>query len=94
MKITKLQLKEMVRKVVKEQLKQNSKTMTVGRLKQILSKHPDEMPVAFSHEIGTLDITSVETLEDQVFQPREWGGDWQYADTENAEEAMDILLIS
>ena len=53
-----------------------SNLTTVGELKAMLAKYPDDMHVGFEHEFGTLSKVGAYAMKDQYYKPTEYGGDW------------------
>ena len=73
--------------------------LTVGKLKAMLAKYPDDMPVGTMHEFGIMSKSEVELSKDRYYKASTYGGDWHWettVDHESDGEAigpMDIVTI-
>jgi hypothetical protein len=70
--------------------------MTVAKMMKILGKLPDEMPVAYEHEFGVMNVKDVEvSYNDRFYKPEEYSGDWHDGDYVPGPEfrLYDILII-
>ena len=70
--------------------------MTVASMKKILEDFPDEMPVAYWHEFGVMNVTDVEvSYNDRFYKKVSYGGDWHDDEVDDASDARlyKILII-
>tara|TARA_R110001606_G_scaffold54047_1_gene132744 strand:- start:762 stop:1136 length:375 start_codon:yes stop_codon:yes gene_type:complete len=70
--------------------------MTVAKMMEILKGLPGEMPVAYWHEFGVMNVKDVEvSYNDRFYKPEDYGGDWHDGDNVPGPEfrLYDILII-